>query len=289
MAAPQPAIPPFPAVADLLLARRWRRERRLRWLHWAGAAACPALIPFFPGVSVAGAILLGLAVALGAAGETWLLRRRPTSRRLGIVRALATAIEWTAGLGVIVLRAYEAGAAAPALLLLLLVFTGARYGRPGVLGTTGGAALALGALVTAQVRLLGVLDAVGARDALRSWGWLVAGLAFALTLLLGPAEVRQRHAPPPVPRPPRGPAPRHSVRLSMRERAVLDLLAQEGAEELTIPEIARRLNVKPSSVTTYIGRLGVKLGVPHGGRRVIVQAARRQGLLPPRRDGPPEG
>lgn len=78
------------------------------------------------------------------------------------------------------------------------------------------------------------------------------------------------------------PAPRAELpflRLSPREREVLALLGREGEAELTIGEIAVGLGIKASSVATYVDRLGVKLGVERGGRRAVVVAARRGGLV----------
>src|SRR5438045_4147615 len=159
MAAPLPIVLPPPVAATLLLAHRWRRERCLLCLLWVGAAASPALIPLFPGVSAAGATLLGLAVALGAMGEMRLLRQRPTWARLRAVSALATVLEWQCGLGVIALMAFDPGSEAPTLLLVLLVLTAARYGLRGLAGATLGAILAVAMLVLAQVGPLGGLAA----------------------------------------------------------------------------------------------------------------------------------
>lgn len=188
MTASTPVVSPA-HVAALLVARRWRREGWLLWLHWAGAAACPLLIPCFPGISPAGALLLGLLIALGASAETWLLRHRPTRARLRAVGALATAIEWKVGLGVIALAAYDRSSEAPGLLLILLILTAERYGVRGVAGGAVGAALTIAALVLVQFGPFGVLAPAKARDPLRNWGWLIGGLSLTLALLLGPDEV----------------------------------------------------------------------------------------------------
>jgi len=71
-----------------------------------------------------------------------------------------------------------------------------------------------------------------------------------------------------------------SVRLACREREVLALLALDGEAELTLAEIARSLHIKTCSVDTYVDRLAAKLGVERGGRRAVVAAARRAGVLP---------
>jgi len=70
-----------------------------------------------------------------------------------------------------------------------------------------------------------------------------------------------------------------SARQSAREREVLALLALDGEAELTLAEVAHRLRVKTSSVATYVDRLADKLGVERGGRRAVVAAARRAGVL----------
>ncbi len=69
------------------------------------------------------------------------------------------------------------------------------------------------------------------------------------------------------------------VPFSDRERAALALLAREGEEYLTVAGVAKRLEVQPSSVDTYIGRIAEKLGLPGGGRRAVLAAARRRGVL----------
>jgi DNA-binding NarL/FixJ family response regulator len=293
MIASTPVVAPVHA-ADLLLARRWRREGWLLWLHWADAAACPLLIPCFPGISPAGALLLGFLIALGASAETWLRRRRPTPARLRAASALATAIEWQAGLGVIALAAYDRGSAAPGLLLILLILTAARYGVRGVAGGTVGAALAIAALVLVQAGPLGVLAPAEARDALRNWGWLIGGLALTLALLLGPDEVWPRPGrhlasaetlPAPTPLPPAPssapavPAPRRSVRLSEREVAVLALLLRrEDGRRLPRKELARRLSITEDTVKTHMRSLARKLGAEDASRDAIVRAAQRHGL-----------
>lgn len=291
MIASTPVVSPVHA-ADLLLARRWRREGWLLWLHWADAAACPLLIPCFPGISPAGALLLGFLIALGASAETW--RRRPTPARLRAASALATAIEWQAGLGVIALAAYDRGSAAPGLLLILLILTAARYGVRGVAGGTVGAALAIAALVLVQAGPLGVLAPAEARDPLRNWGWLIGGLTLTLALLLEPDEVWPRPgrhlasaetlpAPPPLPpaapSAPGMPAPRRSVRLSEREAAVLALLLwRENGRRLPRKELAHRLSITEDTVKTHMRSVARELGAEDASRDVIMRAARRHGL-----------
>jgi two-component system nitrate/nitrite response regulator NarL len=67
--------------------------------------------------------------------------------------------------------------------------------------------------------------------------------------------------------------PRDGPLLSPRERQVLGLLA----EGLTIPEAARRLGLRPSTVQTHVENLTESLGV-HGQKAALV-AAMRAGLI----------
>lgn len=71
------------------------------------------------------------------------------------------------------------------------------------------------------------------------------------------------------------------LRISPREREVLDLLARDGDEELTFAEIGHHLGTKTSSIATYVERLGTKLDVRRGGRRTVLAAARHHGVLTP--------
>lgn len=70
-----------------------------------------------------------------------------------------------------------------------------------------------------------------------------------------------------------------TIRLSNQERAVLELLAVDGNRELALKEIGSHLGIKTATVATYVERLGIKLGVRQGGRRAIVNEARRSGLV----------
>lgn len=67
--------------------------------------------------------------------------------------------------------------------------------------------------------------------------------------------------------------------LSPREREVLALLARDGEARLTVKEIARLLGVKDATVQTNIERVAAKLHLSHGGRRAVVDAARRRGMI----------
>lgn len=299
MCASPAATPPDPPEAERLLHHLWRYEAWLARLHWGGLLGCLLLSFLFPGMSPTGALLLAASVGLGNAGLTWLLEQEPQPGRLRVARSLATVIEWKTVLGIVALRAADPDANAPPLVFVPLFFASVRYGRPGLLIGTGAALLTLGALTAAQVWFLRVLDTSAGQSALIGRTLLVFGVGTALwaqqrwhrigttntqdtthshkTILHEPGATRQTRqgASRELSEPPH---------LSHREAEVLKLLALEGTEEMTIPEIGHRLNIKGSSVTTYIARLGTKLGVPRGGRRAVVRAARQQRLLPPLRE-----
>jgi DNA-binding CsgD family transcriptional regulator len=143
-------------------------------------------------------------------------------------------------------------------------------------------ALALIALVLAQIGPLGMLQRADALDVICNWGWLIGGLAFALALLLGPTEgcTGQAVPPPPAPAATAIPSPLSPLHpLSVREAAVLDLL-REGLME---KEIASQLGISRNTVKTHVLHLRQKLGAEDGSHRAILRAAGR--WCPP--DPPP--
>ena len=88
------------------------------------------------------------------------------------------------------------------------------------------------------------------------------------------AAFEAEDARPAAGQPPRTePVSSSSALLTNREQEVLELLARRYTDK----EIAEALVISPSTVSSHVDHLGDKLGVR--GRRVIVQAAKDQGLL----------
>lgn len=279
---------PDPDTPGADLAWHWGRERWLDYAHALNPLLCLLLLPFVSGVSRPLTLLLAASLALGAVGQILLLRFTPRPGRLRAIRALATAIEWQAALGVIMLCAHDPDSEAPGLLLVLLILTAARYGLRGLAGATAGATLAVATLALTQVSTLEVLQPAEIPDVLRHWDWLIGGQAFTLALLLGPVELHRRDAPlpigtaPPAP-PPTRPTMRVPTPLSPREAAIFTLL-EEG---LTQKEIARQLHIAPSTVKTHVEHLALKLDAAGTSRRAILRAARSPDPLRPPAPPPP--
>lgn len=280
--------------ADLQLLLRWQLEHWLGWLHLANGPLCLLLLLLVPGTSRSLTALLALALTLSAVGELWLLHQNPRRDRLRRVRRLATAIEWTAGLGVMALCAPFPTKPTPTLLLLLLVFAGGRYGLQGLLTATVGAWLAVLALVTTQAGLLRVWDGEAARRAGIEWSLLIGLMALVLAIFLGfAAWWQQQAARPPIlaaPSPPAGlrqpssptpaiaPAVPASPQLSPREMEVLALLMQEeDGRRLSRKEIAHRLAITEDTVKTHMRNLARKLGAEDASREAILRATRGHG------------
>lgn len=264
--------PPTPAPPGADLMRAWQLERWLAVARTPNVPLCLLLLPLVPGVSWPGT----------------LLRCTPGPRRLRAVRALATAIAWSGALGVIALCAPFPAVPVPALLLLALALTAGRHGLRGLLGGTALAGLAILALMIAQAGPLGVRDGTAAGRAGLGWGALVVAVALSLGAFLGFAARWPTRGADPVPPPPdTTPVVPTPIRpsLSPRERQVLGLLARETDGELALKEIARELGISRNTVKTHAVHLARKLGAADTSRPAILQAARRQGELPP--PGPP--
>ncbi len=285
-AACQEPPPPAPPGADLM--RAWQLERWLAVARTPNVPLCLLLLPLVPGVSWPGTLLLAGLLAVGDAGAIAFLRCTPRPRRLRAVRALATALEWAGALGVIALCAPFPSVPVPTLLLLALALTTGRHGLRGLLGGTALAGLAILALMIAQAGPLGVRDGTAAGRAGLGWGALVVAVALSLGAFLGFAARWPTRGADPVPPPPdTTPVVPTPIRpsLSPRERQVLGLLARETDGELALKEIAHELGISRNTVKTHAVHLARKLGAADTSRPAILQAARRQGELPP--PGPP--
>jgi len=269
--------------AEPVLAYQWLLEVRFVRLRWLALPLCALAAPFVLRAPWPVLLFCPLALGLGNAWLVWRLRRAAGGACLRQVRGVATGLDWAVGLLALGLSAgTDAHEALPAVLLLLVLATGLRYGPNGLLGAASGAALLTALLVVLHVVLFGALTARAAVGLLAGWELLIA-----LAALLGWGLLwargdwyrweQERHA--------EHDATLHRLQcgLSQRELAVLRLLAMD----LTYEAIGERLHISPSTVKAHTGHIAEKLGVTR--RQQVVQVARQRGLLPepdrPRVDG----
>lgn len=242
---------------------------------WIAIPLCLLLCLFFPNASWVELVPLTLGLGIGNASAAWLLGCPPCACRLREARWLGTGVEWLLAFALLY---FSAGtlvhAMLPALLLMLVLATGLRYGLRGLLTAGLGAALLIGFVVAWHSLTLGVLVLRDAVVVLVGWELLIA-----LTTLLTAGTLRAR-----------GDwyrweqqqqaywgatARRIECKLSLRELELLPWLAQE---DLTYEQIAAELHISPSTVRVHTRHIGEKLGV--SGRRRVVLAARQRRLLP---------
>jgi DNA-binding CsgD family transcriptional regulator len=297
------------------LACRWWLETWLVRVRWCVVPLCLAPLLHSPTVSRPLTILIALGLGLGNAGIGRLIRGEPSRERLCLVYRLATALEWAVTLAAIVLQSHDPARATPALLLLRLPADGVRYGLPGVARAAFGSVLIIGALATAQVRVLAVLPAAVALRAGLLWAEVVAVMALIVggLLLVGGrwrraeaalrrseheawlrgerARLDSEHETWLARERARLDSDRAALRrlqygLSEREFEVLQLLAD--AKLTTFGQIGARCNITADTVKTHVQRIARKLGVP-GRRWAVVEAARERGLLTTTSESPKTG
>lgn len=264
-------------------AYRWLFEAWLVRARWVALPLCLLAIPLF---SFSAAhwpvlVLLALGLGLGNAWVAWLLGCSPHTRRLREARWWGTGVDWLLALVALGLSAgTSAHATLPALLLLLVLATGLRFGRTGLLGAGLGAALLVAFLVALHSFVLRVLILWDAIFVMAGWELLIA-----LTMLLtgGILQARgdwfrweQDHQASQD-----ATARRLEYKLSAREWELLRWLARE---DLTYEQIASELCISPATVRVHTRHIGEKLGV--AGRRRVVLAARKCRLLPIDQDPP---
>lgn len=185
---PLPPIPPntsqaTPASAehDSTIIRSRLQEIVLVEIRWCGVVLCLPLLLMYPTISRPLTVVLAVALGVGNAMVSWLLHQESSWARLRTARGLATALDWLTGLAVICLRREDPNNDTPALLLVLIVTSGVRYGVRGTLGAAAGAGLAIGTLIGTQVFGLNVLTAEAAWILLIRWELLVG----IMTLIVG--------------------------------------------------------------------------------------------------------
>lgn len=270
--APSPASPAAPDT----FAYRWLFEVAAVWVRWGAVLLCLLLIPLFPRGSPLLVLLLALGISAGNAAIAWLLHQGFSPRRQWRVSWVATGLEWAAALGSIGLLAQVPASNAPAVLLVLVLHTGLRFGWPGVIMAAAGAEVVVGLLVTAQLLLLWVVDVATATREWASWAGLILLMALAVAAFIRAGWTwRQRQDIDWLQN--RADQQRLQYRLSPREWELLPWLVRE---DLTYEQIGALLHVSPETVRSHVGHIGAKLGVS-GGRVTVVRAARERGMLPP--------
>lgn len=258
---------------------QWLLESWLLWAHWAGVPLISLLIPVFPTVAPLPTALLALGLGVGNAWAYWLLHQEPSPGRLRQVRRLATAKEWLAVLGVNGLLAHDPAAVMPALLLFLVLLSGARYGLRGVPMALVGATLTVGTLVASQVWIGRALSLDLADDILVHWLLLLGPMALVVGLLLHVNKERRRRE---MARWQRHDADLQAVTrrwlqsgLTLQEWRLLQLLADEN---LGYEQVGRQLDICSETVKVHVRHIAHKLDVT-GGRKGVIAAARERGLL----------
>ncbi|MGH2461650.1 MAG: LuxR C-terminal-related transcriptional regulator [Chloroflexota bacterium] len=252
------------------------------------------MIPLLPKASP---ILIGFiagGLALGNLAIATCLRRISRPRSLHIVSGVATALEWLAALGMVLIGGANPMNPVPAVLILLILIDGLRFGLVGVAGATLAAEVGSSIAVVRQVVAVEVTSPAAGMMVLARWAviLLAAGLVIGLLLWKGQEGLRQeekrweseraallRRLDDAERRSKDGEAALRGLQdgVSPRERQVLSLLA----EGFTYRQIAGYLSIDLETVRTHVRHLAVKLRAVPGGRKAVVAAAKDRGLLPP--------
>lgn len=259
---------------DLSLHRGWFLEHSLVGIRWwmvpLGVVALPLFKPALWPLWVFHLLVLGV----GNGWLTRLLRRSPEIDHLRVARSVATGLEWFTAIGALLLTSPDAATAAPIAMVVLLPVVAFRYGMRALIiaGTVTGVAVAL--LVSAQLRLLHILQIMTAWQVIEKWEATTIAMALIMYALLEARDACSHWQELQWQGERRG-FRRFESGLSRREWEVLLLLADES---LTIERIAGRFHRSPSTIKTHIARIGDKLGA--NGRREIVAVGRERGILP---------
>lgn len=138
-----------PTVGD-----RRRLEEILLVIRWIAVPLCLAMIPLLPKATP---IIIGLitgGLALGNLAILIYLRQPCRPRRLRVVSGMATALEWLVALGMVLVGGVNPMNPIPAVLILLILIDGLRFGLDGVAGATLMAEVGSGVAVVRQVVVL---------------------------------------------------------------------------------------------------------------------------------------
>ncbi|MGH2460060.1 MAG: hypothetical protein ACRDIY_14490 [Chloroflexota bacterium] len=172
---------------------RRRLEAILLVARWVAVPLCLAMIPLLP---KSPSIILGLIAGGLAAGNLAILiclRRASRPRCLRVISALATTLEWLAALGMVFVSGAQPMNPVPAVLILLILIDGLRFGLIGVAGATLGAEIGSGVAIVRQVIALAVLAPDVGAMVLARWAviFLAAGLVIGLLVWKGQDWLRQ--------------------------------------------------------------------------------------------------
>lgn len=243
-------------------------------MRWVVALLCLLLIPLYPWVAWPPIVGLALVLGVGNALVTRLLHAGFRPERQRTVSRMAMSLESGMTLVGIGLFAGVPESNSLAVLLVLEIHVGLRFGQPGIVLAVAASEIVVGLVVAAQVLLLRVVDMT---DATREWaGWAAWVLLMAVvTSAFVHAGHRWRHWQEDIWLQQRASARRLEHQISPREWEVLPLLA---CPDLTYEQIGQALSISPDTVKSHTRRIGAKLGVT--GRQAVVTAAREQDLLP---------
>lgn len=269
---------------------RRRLEEVLVAVRWIAVPLCLAMIPLLPKATP---IIIGLitgGLALGNLAILIYLRQPCRPRRLRVVSGVATALEWLVALGMVLVGGVNPMNPIPAVLILLILIDGLRFGLLGVVGATVIAEIGSSVAVLRQVVVLEVISPAAGAMVLARWAVILLAASLTIGVLLWKEQewLRQethrweRERADLLRR--LDDAERHSkdghlllrnlqLGVSSRERQVLLLLA----DGLTYEQIAECLSIELETVRTHVRHLAAKLSVR--GRGAIITAARDLGLL----------
>ncbi len=267
---------------DPALVRHWLTWRGLNWSLWLPVLVFLLYVPRYPLALHTLAVATGVGVGLGNALLAWLLRRPIGEGQLERASILTQILGWTVAASSLAVFIRYPSTIEPAVLLIEVVAVGlsSHQGLRGYLGAVLGAAALLIISTWAKWRL-GVLDSTAARDALLSWGVILATTAaFVGALVWVAQEWRRRELQRLADQQAEQEIARRQadIGLTEREREVLTLLADE---DLELPTIATRIFITHGTAKVHVRNIRRKLGIKSGGRERIVAVARERGLLPP--------
>ena len=277
-----PLPPPLgPLGDDPLFAQHWLLESWLLRVRWRGMLTILAVIPLSLNDSPLLSVLLALGLTAGNLGITRLMQRAPDPPQLRAIQRFATFLEWAVVLSIMCLHSDETTGLPQAILLVLMVITGARYRLQGLWRATIAAVVIVAGLVLVQSLVFKLLTTSAAIQVFVAWAclmWLMALIIRGVLQASGEwvrwREGRWDHE--------RAGLQGLRYRLSPQERKVLPFLVHEG---LTYEEIGKRLCISGETVKTHTRRIGAKLGVS-GSRAAVVAAAQTLGLLSSGEPGP---
>jgi DNA-binding CsgD family transcriptional regulator len=261
--------------------RRWLLEDGLARVRWLALALLVGLLPLFPPGSRLPTLCVAGVLALCNAVAQRLLRGGAQSRSLRLACALATGIEWSGCVTLVLAHSARLNSDLPALLLFLPLLGAARYRWRGLLAATVGAWAVVGVSVALQVWAHGVLDATDALAVAGEWCVMLAVMAALIGGLLRVGDMARADR-----------AAQHAELCALRTRLheaealarplvstrELEVLRLLNANGHTYRQVASELHVDETTIKTHMRRLAEKFGVR--GRDAVLACARERGLVP---------